>query len=164
MEKYLFLDIDGVLNDQNYFLENRDEIDPVRVKRLARIIQQTGAKIILSSTWRDLLKTADGRRLYHYLEEKLAEAGLSIYDHTPDLSEERPVEILAYLQDHPTAYWASIEDDYREEHYAPYGMSSHLVKTEFYRENGGLQEQHIPMAVRILNGDSKEYRKSGDHQ
>ena len=61
------------------------------LKRLARIIQQTEAKNCSIIYLEDLLKTADGRRLYHYLEEKLAEAGLFIYDHTPDLSEERPV-------------------------------------------------------------------------
>lgn len=60
--KILFLDFDGVLNidqdwtmDQDYH-KNRDEygdpFSPDPVKQLARIIEKTGAKIVISSTWR----------------------------------------------------------------------------------------------------------------
>lgn len=66
--KIIFLDIDGVLNSDNWFqtLEDRGEsleslesdFDPEAVKNLQHIIDKTGAKIVLSSCWR-LTKTVE---------------------------------------------------------------------------------------------------------
>ncbi len=64
--KVIFLDIDGVLNSNDWYVYRRDnvamdsvdaqypfyEFDPRAVKRLNRIIEQTGAKIVVSSSWR----------------------------------------------------------------------------------------------------------------
>ena len=62
-ERYLFLDIDGVLNTgnySNYLVENRlcetdadgYMFDPEAVKNLRYIIKATNAKIVITSTWR----------------------------------------------------------------------------------------------------------------
>ena len=60
--KVLFLDIDGVLNNDKTFEEVHDyyvktgyhkvEIGLDMVERLFKIIEATGAKIVLSSSWR----------------------------------------------------------------------------------------------------------------
>lgn len=61
--KYLFLDLDGVLNtgEYSYYLEKKnlqqfDEygaiFDPKAVEQLQRIVDKTHAEIILTSTWR----------------------------------------------------------------------------------------------------------------
>lgn len=64
--KVIFLDFDGVLNHQDWFVRRRDEvkqdeivaqypfyeIDPESIKQLNRIVNETGAKIVVSSTWR----------------------------------------------------------------------------------------------------------------
>ena len=55
--KVIFLDIDGVLNSEEYYESFPDgefipPIDPVCVERLKRIVDRTGAKLILSSSWR----------------------------------------------------------------------------------------------------------------
>lgn len=58
--KAIFLDIDGVLNSDEYFdkISNLDiqgiekEIDIEKVKLLKEAINETGAKIVLSSSWR----------------------------------------------------------------------------------------------------------------
>ena len=65
MEKYLFLDFDGVLNTeyyQNYLcyqgLAYQDEygafFDPETTKQLKRIIDATSAKIVIESSWKFL--------------------------------------------------------------------------------------------------------------
>ena len=51
-EKVIFLDIDGVLNDEGEEREKGVYIDETRVQRLASIVEQTGAEIVLSSSWR----------------------------------------------------------------------------------------------------------------
>ncbi len=60
-ERLIFLDIDGVLNSAQYFREtdvNRTHwssmIDPLAVKRLNDIVARTGAKVVISSSWRAL--------------------------------------------------------------------------------------------------------------
>ena len=64
--KIIFLDIDGVLNHQNWFSRRHKEVnqndvvshypfyefDPESVEQLNRIIDETGAKVVVSSTWR----------------------------------------------------------------------------------------------------------------
>jgi|688.fasta_scaffold12985_13 hypothetical protein len=66
MEKIIFLDIDGVLNHQNWYSYRHKEIDqndivshypfyefdPKSIEQLNRIIEETGAKVVVSSTWR----------------------------------------------------------------------------------------------------------------
>ena len=63
MKKIIFLDIDGVLNTERQHkycyengLANSDEygyvFDPVAVKNLARIVDETGADIVISSSWK----------------------------------------------------------------------------------------------------------------
>ena len=74
-EKIIFLDIDGVLNGYNFWsilgwrlacLTHNDKItewyrkttDPCgvhenKVKRLAKIVHKTKAKVVMSSSWRD---------------------------------------------------------------------------------------------------------------
>lgn len=64
MTKYLFLDIDGVLNHQGWYertWEKRkkqeinypySEFDPICVERVNRILKETGAKLVISSSWR----------------------------------------------------------------------------------------------------------------
>lgn len=57
--KILFLDIDGVLNSGKYIIslaggfdDPINQMDPVAVARLNTITDATGAKIVVSSTWR----------------------------------------------------------------------------------------------------------------
>ena len=64
MSKYLFLDIVGVLNHDTLFnspsYKNNQAnwqvsmFDPACVERVNRILQDTGAKLVVSSSWRDM--------------------------------------------------------------------------------------------------------------
>ena len=53
--KVVFLDIDGVLNDDTTPSRTKSRlifVDREKLLRLKRIVAATGAKIVLSSTWR----------------------------------------------------------------------------------------------------------------
>ena len=60
--KVIFLDIDGVLNYMDFWYKRRLEFektgkfgpsfDEEKIKILSEIVSETGAKIVLSSTWR----------------------------------------------------------------------------------------------------------------
>lgn len=79
--KIIFLDIDGVLNCSTSKSFCHDDlygiitgIDSDKVKRLAKIVEITGAEIVLSSDWKDgWNKYYTGRRPSHvkYLDNHL---------------------------------------------------------------------------------------------
>ncbi len=52
-EKVIFLDVDGVLNDESMESFNKKiYVEEVRVKRLRDIVEATQADIVMSSSWR----------------------------------------------------------------------------------------------------------------
>jgi hydroxymethylpyrimidine pyrophosphatase-like HAD family hydrolase len=76
--KIIFLDIDGVLN--NYGTRKDNDIDPKNIEVLNNIVKNTGAKIVVSSTWRR-------HHTIESLSKILIEAGLigEVISFTPSL-------------------------------------------------------------------------------
>ena len=97
--KVIFLDIDGVLNSDEYVdrVKKSDiqgierDIDIEKVKLLKRAIDETGAKVVLSSSWR-YTKNAS------YLKELLANYGIRL-DSTPYIQDKRGLEIKKWLSE-----------------------------------------------------------------
>lgn len=59
MRKVIFLDIDGVLNSEEGFKRSHEAgikdwnmLEPELVERFNRLVEETGADVVLSSTWR----------------------------------------------------------------------------------------------------------------
>lgn len=52
MNKYIFLDIHGVITTPEYFKDGMWILSPEKQKLLGKILNETGAKIVLSSSWR----------------------------------------------------------------------------------------------------------------
>lgn len=161
MNKIIFLDIDGVLNCQDTFIENYQErvllnkyldksvennvkismcdIDYEKVMLVKYICDATGAKIVVTSSWR-LLKN------YIFIEEKLIQMGLSIIDVTDYIYNNRGDEIRDYLNNHKVDRFIILDDevfpDFND-------LVNYLVKTDFY--NKGLDEVHVEEAIKILS-------------
>ena len=92
--KYLFLDIDGVMNSAADWFSTK-LINDRPFELLKKIIDETGAKIILSSSWR----TGYEHGTCDLLKQRLTEYGLSIDDVTPQ-SGRRGKEIQEWLMAH----------------------------------------------------------------
>lgn len=93
--KIIFLDVDGVLNmhgSGGYMALNRK-----RMQLLQEIIENTGAVIVLSSTWRIL------DRSMKKLSRNLSYRGLKIYDTTPQFGLKDSGE--RYYRGHEIQYW-----------------------------------------------------------
>jgi len=75
--KVIFLDIDGVLNNQETLLRN-DELDNILLLRLKTLVDKTGAKIVLSSSWRTCFNPL------RILMDRFNEIGLFISSLTPN--------------------------------------------------------------------------------
>ena len=97
--KVIFLDIDGVLNSDSYIDKARKlglkgiekEIDIGKIKLLKKAVEETGAKVVLSSSWRLTKNLSDLRELFARYEIFL--------DTTPFINNERGYEIKQYLQE-----------------------------------------------------------------
>ena len=143
--KAIFLDVDGVLNNDKYFertkneKQNRIELDDENIKCLKEIIDLTGAKVVVTSTWKEL-------RIYSKLISYLKTFGIEVYDKTVHMSYNRGDEIREYLSTHEIENFIILDDeifrDFNE-------LISHLLKTYFY--NGGLTEQHKTLALKLMN-------------
>lgn len=108
--KVLFLDIDGVLNSMPTIMENGlDFIDDILVALVARIVNETDCKIVLSSTWRI------EERNFELVKKALANQKLEVHDKTPVLEKKddwvrRNEEIQAWLDQNQVDKFAIVDD------------------------------------------------------
>lgn len=155
----IFLDIDGVLNT-NYTKEKTSSgaifVDDNKIRILKAIIDETDAKIVLSSTWRygwilmeDGIKDNDFFQDFIELRNKLREFDIELYDKTPlfdKFMRSRGEEIQSYLNGRDDVEGYIIIDDIDGRDVRP--CSSHLLQTSEWK---GLQEKHIKAAKRIMD-------------
>lgn len=145
--KVLFLDIDGVMNSRQYikrvdvdFDDPKHQMDPDAVVRLNAITNQTGASIVVTSTW---------RKAFYYVEqlqECISSYGITapVVDMTLDLvldGYSRKDEIVVWLEAHSDVDAYVVLDD------EGIDLPGHLVQTKF---DDGIQDHHVRMAVSIL--------------
>ena len=161
MNKYIFLDIDGVLNSNDYFssLEHMkrmnkllemefnpsiahgvSSIDPVAVKNLNQLVENTGAKIVVSSTW----------RFSPNLPEVFKISGIEapIFSITPSSqSRIRGEEIQVWLDkkaESPYSYVILDDDSDMLREQLPYFIQVNWMAR-------GLSENDVKLATKILN-------------
>lgn len=175
--KVIFLDIDGVLNTSETFIQRRNnykqngiynvEIDEFRISYLKEIIDRTYAKVVLSSSWRYfftkennivLPEKQKGLDLYNLLKKY----DIEIYDITTKQYMKREEQINLWLNNHSDVDSFIVIDD------CSYDLQSfigkELIKTSFTKEGEmlinmddclGLCEEHINQAINILNSKTK---------
>ena len=167
--KIIFLDFDGVLNSEAWWAREKQcqaeyggvwshyDLDERAIDRLNTIVHKTGAKVVVSSTWRKI----------HPLEELqaiLRAVGFTgeVIDHTPGAGHLaakslngatveghkcRGEEIQSWLDHHseedPVESFVILDDDSDMAHLAP-----KLVQTKYA---SGLLDFHIPLVEAMLN-------------
>ncbi len=154
--KLLFLDIDGVLNYRGCTARSPSGclgIDHNKVKLLRQIIDQTGAIVILTSTWKtDWFPSAfidDLPRDGQYLEKQLAKHRVFIRAKTEDPSwDKRGEGILSYIEKYKEEVESFVILDDERFDFESVGILDRLVKTSF---EDGLLESDVEKAVKILN-------------
>ena len=150
--KVLFLDIDGVLN-HNKFYQNRsntklvhdnypyNEFDPISVSHLNKILDETDAKLVVSSSW----------RVDSNLQDTFKEVGIrhKIYGITPWLigkNIHRGDEINEYIVNNGNVEKYCILDDIDDFHE---NQKPFFIKCKAYED--GLNLETANKAIEILN-------------
>ena len=150
--KIIFLDLDGVLN--NWY--QPDLIARENLNILKKILALSKAKIVLTSSnkyplQRQNIKNITGSYLEKYVKI-IQNEGISIYDVTPYVKEDRSLEIKDYLESNTNITdFVIIDDELVEPDFLKY-----QVLLDWDR---GLQEEHIKPVLAILNGNLGFYPK-----
>ena len=156
--KVIFLDFDGVLNSLAFLNGGAHELgdlDPAAVARLERLVARSGAKVVISSTWRLKYSPAE-------LRARLAAQGFTgeIIDCTPELPAgsvpasgyffPRCQEIRAWLTSRrvaPERFVILDDADFEVDELAE--LQSCFVRTDVAH---GLVDADVEIALRILEG------------
>lgn len=174
MTKYIFLDIDGVLNSEhtsNESCENMDQkmasiISDQLVKNLSYLVEKTDAKIILSSSWRIYFNenTKKSNNLFALiLLASLDKHNLELHDMIPfvkgQFSSERGLEIKTYIDKHNIEDYVVIDDEEFSDFSTHLDMSR-FIQTTFGDENTSVEEEGLnkkvaKKAIEILNRKEK---------
>ena len=174
MNKVLFLDIDGVLNHDDWFDSDgykknesgwqKSMFDPKCVARVNHILKETGAELVVSSSWRDMSD----------LKDIFAGVGLPIdFKVTPhadiifrldphdiwndDILRWRGSEIKYWLEHNcPDAIYCILDDDIDmlEEQIPYFVVTAMSNNNPISKTNGGTGLTEIAMnkCIKILNG------------
>ena len=150
--KVIFCDVDGVLNEDTTPARTKSRvifIDEEKLLHLKRIVDATGAEIVLSSTWRYDRDDARYNGDFLELQEAFRKVGLELYSYTPvdAIGIRRGMEIRAWLGMHPEVERYIILDDELFD-FEERGLLPRLVKTEF--GDGGLTEELAQEAIAML--------------
>ena len=149
--RVIFLDIDGVLNSVLYDRErDREEgnIDRSRLPLLKRLVEETGAQVVLSSSWRKHWDRDAALRdgIGSELERTFRDAGIALFDKTP-VADSRAEEIALWLRAHPQVTRYVILDDA----FGGWGELAPCVVRTNSRIERGLEERHVEEAIGILS-------------
>lgn len=137
MMKVIFLDIDGVLNSRQDRFSWTIETD-IHFIRLKRIIDKTGAQIVLSSSWRIGDSSKD------IVHKRLQQFGMDFIDVTPVFGgQHRGREIADWLSKHEVESFVILDDEGDMDE-----LIDRLVKTDM---NIGLQDSDVDKAVHLLS-------------
>lgn len=169
MTKVIFLDVDGELTYSNYQNTKTANIDIEKVKLLKEICDRTGAKVVISSSWR-----GNGHRtphIYYVLLDILQSNEIEVIGNTPHITLEfdetvksvvlnqmhrfklkygtgRAAEIQKYIQDNNVDKFVILDDE--DFDWADYGFDKYWVQPTWF-DDGGLQRVDVEQAVKILN-------------
>lgn len=148
----ILLDVDGVLNNRHTRTRTSDGwcfVDDTLVARLHRLVDLTGARIVLSSTWREGWHQEDESLndiSFNELRVKFQEFDIEIFDRTGDMRMHRWQSIREWFEqprEESIEHFVIIDDwdDMGE-------FSDHLVWTN---PSNGLTEEDVQEAIRILS-------------
>lgn len=152
--KVIFCDVDGVLNSDDFIdsVKGSQDIDIKTILLLKRVIEETGAKIVMDTSFRYT-------KLFLKVQEMLLQNGI-MFDKTPFIDNERGKEIKQYLSERKDIEdYILLDDvifpDFDDE------LLNHLIKMDDTDSRGigkGLQEKDVEEIIRRF-GRKKDFKE-----
>jgi len=161
--KLLFLDVDGVINNPNTAW-NADisgrGIEDELLEYIKFIVQSTGCKIVLSTTWR-LMDDAKAVLLHSLKTRCDLDVDDVVIGQTPSLKQvggHRTHEIAEYIRVNSYRYnvvsWCALDDMslHKYDDFSRQFMAGHFVRTN---KRTGLTEEKTVKCIRYLNANDE---------
>jgi hypothetical protein len=150
IEKAIFLDIDGVLNSEEYYIHRQKDwsgkfkfsydLDEIAIQRLNKIIENTKINIVLSSTWR-LFQINEVINSLKYKGFKY-----DIEYVTTFIPMDRGLQILKFIKNNNVKDYIVIDDDdFDIKAYIP---TENFVHTSF---KYGLTDKNVDYIINYFN-------------
>ena len=144
--KVIFLDFDGVLNSNTFFINSKEKqpffLEDDKMLLLKEIIDATDAKVVLSTSWREVwgLDLEISNKLKEYFDS----FEINIFDVTECINYDRFTEISAWIKHHDIESFVILDDItgpwYELEDYAV------ITNSDF----NGLTKKDVEQAIKIL--------------
>ena len=160
MIKFVFIDIDGVINSRDwnrYYMESNfkyfPDIDPDidfrAIKRINKLVESTGAKIILSSSWRFYLSETINRLrnsgLKYPITDIIKGEECIYHENWPDVEHPTRGDLIEnFIKENPCDNYIILDDvnDMTDK------QQSHFIKTSI---EYGFTDKDLKKAIKILN-------------
>ena len=169
--KVIFLDVDSELTYNGYTNKETENIDLTKVSLVKEICDRTGAKIVVSSSWREC------NGIYKFLVNLLAENEIEVIGKTDYIPTEtindtpesvtfdeladmeynikhgtgRAAEIQKWLEENEIENFIILDDE--DWVWTDYGYEEYWIQPSWF--DGGLQREHVEKAVEILMRNAK---------
>jgi len=149
--KLIFLDIDGVI-----CCNGIGRLEPDKLARIAEVVKQTDAKVVLSTDWRR------DAALKAQVTNALTDRGIQVIGATrkgPPMQPIRPKEIYGWLEAYQNekqkvvAEWCAIDDRELLSEQGGEKLRGHFVLTNFAT---GLTDRAAERVIAVLNGNHDE--------
>lgn len=155
IDRVIFLDIDGVLNSEEYFIKRQKnwsgefkfsyDLDTIAVERLNRIIENTKVEIVLSSSWRlsPLNEVLNALRYKGFKHD--------ISHVTTLIHMDRGLQILKFIEENDVNDYLVIDDD-------SFDIGKYIPKEQFIhtRWETGLMDKNVEDIIKYFNKNKKE--------
>lgn len=151
----------------NYRNSDTANIDIEKVKLLKEICDKTGAKIVISSSWRGSEDYSP--KHYYILRDILLKNNIKVLGDTPHIKTEiigdlskttsigevldiqygtgRAAEIQEWLNEHKVENFVILDDE--DWQWSDYGYENNWVQPTWFGD-GGLKREHVDRAIEIL--------------
>ena len=148
--KLIFLDVDGVI-----CCNGAGRLENDKLKRISKVVEETGAKIVLSTDWRR------DPSLKAIITTALGEVGCTVIGATrkgPPLKPVRPQEITGWLdafleKGREVTEWVAVDDRELIGEMGGDRLKGHFVNTSFA---SGLTDRAAERMIAVLNGDHEQ--------
>ena len=143
IKNYIFLDIDGVL--KLYPLDSTNNFNPLCVLILNEILEKLEARIIISSSWRNLYSIEELKKIFRKNGVRGEIVGCTRLSEEAESelekSEKRTGEINDYILENGIAQWIVIDD-------TQLYLGDKQVRVNKFR---GLERKHIGESIIKMN-------------